>query len=447
MPRAPSTRKKPRAPAKIKKTPLTPAEEKAKKKAEKDALRLLAKVPLMEMKPLDLKTPEEIEYAADKMKEIGVGIGNVHDSESDRLAFQKEVITQVWNSILSDQALTPEKAAQVRYITDELSLKWYSGDLPKWLEKELYNAFKKMTFLHCGFGAPSSNKSFNLNCSWKLRCSKRLSKFAQCYLRTKDIKFSIDRCIAKFPGQGDQEFLHKDQDINTPVRTGTQLHGKYCATESTFLFVPRSHKDHEEMFRVYKPLYPDTSGDKWGLDATKEDPLNFFQRARKVIVPAGTIIFWDTSTIHGVLKNTSKHICFGLYIGYETNVERPRYMKKAKKEEYQDRFDVWSKGVSPQLHPSCDRVHGYPFRFQNYHRILGQYLERMDTTSEQFDFSKRRLLGKGPERWVPHLVEHPPKNYEPPQLTRRGQEMLVGKNRVEQFFPSPTADVEVVQVD
>ena len=285
-----------RMPAKPKKTK---AQLKVEDQAMKRALALLRKVPLMEMESLNMTTREEINRASDVLEEIGVSVCNVHDSEEERLAFQKEVVTQVWNSMLDEQALSPEKAAQVRYIIDDISLKWYTGDLPKWLEKELNRAFNKMTYLHCGFGAPSSNKSFNLECSWKLRCNKKLAKFAQHYLNTKDVKYSFDRCIAKLPGAGEEDFLHKDQDINTPKRTKSQIHGKYCATESTFLFVPRSHHDHEEMYETYRPMYDGVTGDKWGLDPTKDDPLNFFSRARKIVVKAGSIVWWDTSTIHG----------------------------------------------------------------------------------------------------------------------------------------------------
>ena len=76
-----------------------------------------------------------------------------------------------------------------------------------------------------------------------------------------------------------------------------------------------------------------------------------------------------------MLKNTSNHICFGLYIGYDIDVERPGYKRKAGKEEYQDRFDVYSKGISPQLHPSFDKVQLYPKRFKNFTGILSKYLE------------------------------------------------------------------------
>ena len=441
MPRAPPNRKKPRAPVKSKKLPLTTAEVSAKKQTDKNALALLAKAPVIEMKPLNIKTRQEIEHAGDMLEEIGLVICNVHDSEEDRLAFQKEVVTQVWNSVLSEQALTPEKEAQVRYITDEISLKWYTGDLPKWLEKELNTAFKKMIFLHSGFGAPSSNKSFNLPCSWKLRCSKRLCKFARYYLGTKNVYPSLDRVVCKCPGNGEHDFLHKDQDINTPVRTKKTLHGKYVATKTTFLFVPNSHKDHEGMYHTYRPLYPNTSGDKWGLDPTKDDPFNLFTRARQVIVEGGNIVWWDDSTVHGVLKNTSKKIGFGIYLGFDTEIDREGYFEKTGKREYQDRFDVYSNGVAPQLFPSLDRVSLVPKRFLNFHSILGNYIEgRMDKTNPQYDFTKRKLKRKGPETYVPHLVERPPVDYVPPPLTRRGQEMLVGKSRVEQFFPTEHAD-------
>ena len=107
----------------------------------------------------------------------------------------------------------------------------------------------------------------------------------------------------------------------------------------------------------------------------------------------------------------------------------------------QYRFDVYSNGVAPQLFPSLDRVSLVSKRFLNFHSILGNYIEgRMDKTNPQYDFTKRKLQRKGPETYVPHLVERPPVDYVPPPLTRRGQEMLVGKSRVEYFFPSGDVD-------
>jgi len=259
---------------------------------KKRTAMLLRSIPLMEMQPLNMSTPEEIMEATRITEKEGFSICKVHDSEQERLAFQKEIITEIWNCIISEQALTPEKAAQVRRIVDDTSFAWYTGDLPKWLKKELHAALGTMIFLHHGFGAPSSQRFFNLICSWKLRGNEKLACFAEHYLGTHDIKYSLDRCIAKFPGAGDEEFLHKDHSKNVAVRTKTHLNGKYCATDSTFICVPKSHLDHEVMFKTYRHLYPNSHGDKWALDPAKEDHLKFFERAVKVKVPAGYMVWW-----------------------------------------------------------------------------------------------------------------------------------------------------------
>lgn len=149
--------------------------------------------------------------------------------------------------------------------------------------------------------------------------------------------------------------------------------------------------------------------------------------------------------MHGVIRNDTEEIAFGLYIGYQTDVDRKGYLNKSGKREFQDRFDVYSKGVAPQLYPSMDRVELYPLRFQCYHSILGKHIDgRMDKTSTQYDYSKRQLKRKGPIKFVPHLVENPPVDYTPPPLSRRAQEMLVGIRYWDQFF-GPVSSTENAQ--
>jgi hypothetical protein len=418
---------KPKAAPKLK---ADPVQVKLAQKLAKDMMKAM---PVMHAPIFQMDTPEGTKEAAAYTEQYGFSVCNVHASESERIKFGNDLITQVWNTNVADMVLKPAKAILVKTITDAQSLGWFAGDLPKWLLKELRDALGTNLYLHCGFGASATNASFNIPVAWKLRQHELLANFAAYVLGTDDVKCSMDRSISKFNGQGDEAWLHLDRDKNSDPCL-TQLHGKYCAVEANFICVPGSNNDHAEMKRLYGPMYENTHGDKWALDPTKPDPLNFFGRARKVVVPAGCIVWWKTDTVHGVLKNDTKAVKWGVYVGFETDVEREGYFKKSGKHEVQDRYDVWSKGIAPKLHPSLDKVQLYPKRFQNYHGILGDFITRMDPNSQQYDYSYRKLKRKGPEKWVPHLVENPPVNYIPPVLTRRGQELLVGKNRVVEYF-------------
>jgi hypothetical protein len=258
------------------------------------------------------------------------------------------------------------------------------------------------------------------------------------------VKVSLDRPICKFVGKGDDEFLHLDKcRFSEPILD--MISGKYSVGQGSFVCVPESHKWNAAIKQLYEPHYTGGGGQKWGLDPAKPDPLNLYEKARKVIIPAGAMLFWLQDTVHGVVKNKTDHIAWGLYVGYSTDVERAKYTKVHKVEEVLDRVRVFKKGVSPKGFPSIDTVHTYPLRFKNFHRNIGNFVEKMDqASSKQYGFAKRKLDNR--DEFVPHLVEYDPVDYEPPRLSKRGKELLVGKKRVHEFFRSDDADGDDTQV-
>ncbi|KAJ1467142.1 hypothetical protein T484DRAFT_2389464, partial [Baffinella frigidus] len=395
----------------------------------------LKNIPVIRPPVFDLNTPENIQIADEYAKVNGFVLVWVHKNKEEATAFARETVLEVWTSIVEDLALRPDLLARLISggftITDDESLDKFMGPLPRAFFRELYAILGKNIYLHSGFGAPASNRSFNLRVLWKLRQNTMLDAFAQRFLGTKDVKCSLDRPICKFHGKGDQEFLHLDkQPFSEPILD--MISGKYCVSESSFICVPGSNNWNQEIKTHYQEFYKKKKSAKWGLDPNKPDRLNLFEKTRKLIVPANCMVMWMQDTIHGVVKNTTGRIAFGLYVGFSKEVERAQYEQVHNTPEVQDRFRVYSKGVAPKGFPSCDKTQLYPLRFQNFHTRIGDFTDKMDKTAGQYGFTRRKLNNR--DEWVPHLVEYPPIDYTPPELSKRGKELLVGKRRVREFF-------------
>lgn len=430
----------PRSPTKPKKIPKPTVEtNNFDQKTQDNLLKNLEEIHLPAFK---IDTDEGVMAAKEFFDEWGLVIVYPHKDEEERKWFKDKMITESWNTVMENQAMTPRYASRITKITDAESLKAFSGDLPQSLKKEQDDTFGELPFPHSAFGGPCMNAIWVMSCTWWMRQHERLALLAGKILNTDDPKCALDRCSIKLPGKGDSEWIHKDQNKDLEKPTNSEIQGKYCTTKGSFVCVPGSHKQHEEMYSTYAPHYKKTKSAKWAILPDKPDPLNLFGRVKKVIVPEGAVVFWSSSLVHGVCKNRGKSILFGLYIGYLKDCERPGYYEKTQgTHEIDDRFRVWSRGVKPMLHPSLDEVHLYPKRWMNFHKILGGYIaSRMNPYSTQYDYSLRKLQRDGPETWVPHLVENDPENYTPEPLSRRGKELLVGKARVHQFFPTEDAD-------
>jgi hypothetical protein len=393
----------------------------------------LRNIPII--RPLVFQT-DEVDEANEFALRNGYALIQVHDTRKQAKKFSREVVREVWGGIVEDMALRPDLLKRLiengYTITDDASIDRFMGRLPAGFIRGLYAILGENVFLHSGFGAPASNRAFNLRVLWLLRQNEMLDKFSQRFLQTDDVMTSIDRPICKLHGKGDQEFLHLDRKpFSAPSLES--FSGKYCTSESSFIAVPESHLWCAEIKEQYSEHYPRRTGDKWGICPLKPDPLELFEKAVKIIVPAHCMILWLPDLIHGVVKNMTGHIAFGLYVGFTKNIERKEYEKTHNVAEVVDRFNVYKKGVAPKGFPSMDKVQLYPLRFKNFHQNIGAFVDKMDKTSEHYCFDLRKLSKR--DEWVPHLTEIEPKNYVPPvTLSQRGRELLVGKKRVREFF-------------
>jgi hypothetical protein len=133
---------------------------------------------------------------------------------------------------------------------------------------------------------------------------------------------NINRSIYLLPGQGHRAMLHWDCDPREQT-TGSEksLQGKVCFTLGNFISVPGTHikKFLDEFYPLYDPLYPGRKMGqaKYGLDPTKEDPLDLFGRKCVFTVPGGSLVLWNTKLLHGhPTLGDDECISFGCYLGF-----------------------------------------------------------------------------------------------------------------------------------
>ena len=84
------------------------------------------------------------------------------------------------------------------------------------------------------------------------------------------------------------------------------LQGKVCYTPSRFVAAPGTHTAEflANFVEAYRQHYPGVKMDapKFGLDASKPDPMGLQQRQRVFAIPAGCAVFWHARLLHGQVK-------------------------------------------------------------------------------------------------------------------------------------------------
>ena len=283
--------------------------------------------------------------------------------------------------------------------------------------------------MHKTFGACCDPNAFHLPMMWDVRQNGDLYEVMSSVLEKKEIYVTIDRCIHKLPGEGEAEFLHWDVPIFRLRDAGSGsfpgVFGKVMFTDGTFVCVPGTHtRDFADRFKAqYQPFYPkakDTDA-KFGLDERKPDPMNLRSQRQSIALPAGCAIFWSRYLLHGTEKSpVSSGIEFGMYLGYMTNIDRPKYTYG---EERQDRRDSYMHGRAPLMYPSLDPTHYYPKNLKNFPHVMQAYVDR--TPADYVGRSTRMVeTGSLAGTLCNILVPVPDKDYVPCALTLLGLRLL-----------------------
>ena len=151
-------------------------------------------------------------------------------------------------------------------------------------------------------------------------------------------------------------------------------------------------------------------------------------------------MFWNAQMLHGQTKTPSNEsIEFGFYLGFFPAGSRPGYAdaltalkrleqkggaSKGPATEIDDRLRSFTNGHAPKLWPSFDRIHFYPFRYQNYPNLVQNVIDKMPP--DHPSISTRTSTATGAV--YPHILPWRPDRYYspyvPPSLTSLGKRLL-----------------------
>ena len=288
-------------------------------------------------------------------------------------------------------------------------------------------AFRDKWPLHAGFGASCDPSSFHRAGNYAIRQSPVPYAIAARILGQNELWCDVNRTIAKLPGEGEDEFLHWDLDafFGAFAHRPSCVSGKVCFSASRFVAVPGTHTPafQREFIGTYKELYPHAKPNaaKTGLALDKPDPLALKQRTREYHVPAGAFVVWNSQLLHGQKLTPLDHPTeYGMYLGYMPAGSRTQYEAKCGVDEREDRIRAYSTGTAPLLWPSFDRIHFYPFRFQNFPKLLQALIDKLRDDHPSVT-TRTTKAGKN----VVHLEPWPVADYAPFELSPLGR-MLLG---------------------
>ena len=250
------------------------------------------------------------------------------------------------------------------------------------LDKAILEHYEAVWPFHSGFGTCCDPSAFHLKPMWEMREKPELHDIASSILGNHKLWVDINCPIQLLPGKGDDEFLHFDLPyLHKDYQRDSAVAGKVMFTDGVFICVPSTATaEFQTRFRaLYAPHYPGAkaSDAKFALDRAMPYPLNLIARKQAFKVPAGCAVFWSDYLLHGVQKNPRKgHIQFGMYLGYFAAGARAEYQRKAKVNELEDRLESFNRGIEQLLLPSFDRIHYYPKRYVNFHKMLLPFIEK-----------------------------------------------------------------------
>jgi hypothetical protein len=358
--------------------------------------------------------------------------GILNDKQCD------ELILEQWRKIMLMQHWTPEYKIVINGADGRELDPALDADKPEFLAQvtgpltvNVRNKFEEGFPLHRGFGAACDPAVWHLPLVWKLRQDPDLYEVAKAICREGSLWTTICRQIHVLPGQGTNEFLHWDKNMQKEwleslagVEPEIGMQGKFMYQEGIFICVPGTHtKEFLDKFYVaYDPLYPSLSknGAKFGLDVKKKDPMNLFGQRIEIVVPRGCYVAWNPRLLHGTKKNDiGGETLYGSYIGFNAAKSRPEYKANCGVDELEDRLDSYKNGEAPKLYGSLDKIHFMPYRFFNFSGGLKGYMKKLPVGHAMIGDHTRN-----DETTMKILVPVPQVDYVPPELTELGKKLL-----------------------
>lgn len=274
--------------------------------------------------------------------------------------------------------------------------------------------------LHMQFGAPCDPQFWWQEERLRTLENEGVHRAFSEVLDTEQINADIQRSIFRYPGQGENAFLHWDQSIPN-IGTVKQICGKLCYNEQKFVCVPGSHTPEflQQFKEQYAPYYNiNKKCKKFGLDPTKPDPMGLWEKQTAMIIPAGHLCIWSVDMLHGHQKSSlDSPIHYGTFLGAapECNFEERKKRKK-----------LYDEGGVPDKHPSGDPVHFYPLKYKNFPKVFDSRItKRLHPKLAKTLLFKRKVKGQEKEVWDTKGWGWTEKNpYRKYKFSRLGKRML-----------------------
>lgn len=317
------------------------------------------------------------EFAADLKRD---GIVCIKISELDI----STAIAEVWKTLITQQPWDDEHQIKLyskkkeNHILDPMcdnDMEEILDIITKPLDTKTRNYFKKRWVLHRTFGRECSGISFWQHTRCEITENKGLYAAMTTALGTLEICADLNGTITRLPGEGEEAFLHWDTDPRTIGKdTKKLICGKVCFTSANFICVPGTHTSEflNDFVAEYGPHYSHIKlgANKFGLRQGKPDPFNLWGRQCCFRVPEGHVVFWDENLLHGHYKlDVRTHVQWGCFLGYSVACNSTQR---------EERKRLYETGEPPKAHPSGDRVHFYPKKYQNFPKVFkSQILDRM----------------------------------------------------------------------
>jgi hypothetical protein len=350
-----------------------------------------------------------------------------------------DLILEQWQKIMLQQHWTPEYKIVIEDENERELDPGLDADKPKFLAQVTgpLTPFVRKQFeagwpLHIGFGAACDPVVWHMPLVWKLRQNPDLYEIAKAICRQRRLWVTLCRSIQVVPGQGTDEFLHWDRNMNkewleslAEIESEIGIQGKFMYVDGSLICVEGTHTNEflNEFYVAYDPFYPNLSKDKakFGLDIDKEDPMDLFGKRIEVLIPRGCYVAWHPRLCHGTRKNgINEGIKYGSYVGFNAAGSRPQYKTNCGVDELEDRLRSYNNGEAPLLYGSLDDIHFYPKMWDVFKGGLKSAIAKLPVGHTMIGSRIQQSDGKV----VPILVPVPQVGYVPPELTDLGKKLL-----------------------
>ena len=260
-----------------------------------------------------------------------------------------------------------------------------------------------------GMGAPCDDTAFNTDWQWDIRLNKEVQEFMQGLMRIRKLPVpDINRLYVKIDNSRKKgtSWIHADESsygvFQDYAKKDKNIIDEICGkmalsvNPSEMIIVPGSHKsDFREQLALKYAKYEHNPKNRennivwfWKCDkhGNCTDPLRIYEdHSRLVEIPAGCILLWEYSLLHGSLKGSvGTAVPIGGYFSWR-NPEVDKhdwYEARSGMTERDDRKRAFETRSAPKLWNSGGRIDGFPAAFYRFPYMIDNHMEKIDKKDE-----------------------------------------------------------------